>query len=157
MFSAALLKSQLQPTVVHRAQFKSRPSVISFDKGIIELTPEFSPSTSAESSSNSGKSSVPRQQSTGKTSLDSKFSAKSKVASQHSSDNKKAAIKQAAAEGGSNENVLSPIAEVEAFEAPEPVPSESASTVVRTLLTSTSHCHRREGRSCKDLLRMSLQ
>lgn len=143
IFSAALLKGQLEPTVVHRTQFKSRPSVISFDKGIVELTPESTPSTSAESSRNSGKVSIPRQQSTGKTSLDSKFSAKSKAASQHSSDNKKekAATKQAAAEKGSNENALTPIAEVEALEAPVPVPvpvpSKSTSYLSCTLLIST--------------------
>lgn len=100
--------------------------MISYDKGVIELTPESSPSNSAESSSNGGKSTIPRQ-STGKTSLDSKFSAKSKAASQHSSDNKKAAVKQVTGESGSNENVLTPIAEVDAVEAPEPVPSESIS------------------------------
>ncbi|KAF8866386.1 kinase-like protein [Acephala macrosclerotiorum] len=122
MFSTALLKGQLEPTVVHRTQFKGRPNVISFDKGITELTPESSASTSAESSINSAKSSVPRP-STGKTSLDSKFSAKSKAASQHSSDNKKSIAKQATGEGGSNENVLTPIAEVEMAEAPEPVPT----------------------------------
>ncbi|KAE8452152.1 hypothetical protein EG329_001619 [Mollisiaceae sp. DMI_Dod_QoI] len=121
-FSAALLKVQLEPTVVHRAQFKSRPSVISFDKGVLEITPESSSPTSAESSSNSGKSSAPRQ-STGKTSLDSKSSAKLKVASQHSSDNKKATSKQATGEGSSNENILTTIAEVEGFEVPEPVPT----------------------------------
>jgi protein-serine/threonine kinase len=144
MFSAALLKSQLEPTVVHRAQFKSRPSVISFDKDIIELTPESSPSNSAESSSNGSKSTVPRQ-STGKTSHDSKFSAKSKAASQHSSDHKKAVAKQTTAEGGSNENVLTPIAEVEAIEPPEPVPSKSLPYEdLKTVLSSTSYCHSRE-------------
>jgi protein-serine/threonine kinase len=130
-----LLKGQLEPTVVHRTQFKSRPSVISIDKGVIEITPEASPSTSPESSTNSGKSSLPRPgESTGKTSLDSKFSSKSKVISQHSSENKKVVSKQTAGEGGSNENNLAPIAEVESVETPEPVPSElscsSDSTVI---------------------------
>jgi len=120
------MKGQLEPTVVHRTQFKSRPSVISIDRGVIELTPEASPSTSTESSRNSGKSSLPRPgESTGKTSLDSKFSSsKSKAVSQHSSENKKILSKQTTGEGGSNENPLTPIAEVEAPEAPEPVPSE---------------------------------
>jgi protein-serine/threonine kinase len=123
-----LLKAQLEPTVVHRTQFKSRPSLISMDRGLTELTPppEGSPSTSAESSNNSGKSSVPRSgELTGKTSLfDSKYSQKSKIASQHSSENKKLLSKQATPEGGSNENSLTPIAEVEAPDDPEPTPSE---------------------------------
>lgn len=124
-FSMVLLKGQLEPTVVHRAQFKSRPSVISIDRGVIEITTEPSPPTSPGSSSNSGKSSIPRPgESTGKTSLDSKFSSKSKGVSQHSSENKKVVSKQATGEGGSNENTLAPIAEVECVETPEPVPSE---------------------------------
>jgi hypothetical protein len=45
--------------------------------------------------------------------------------SQHSSENKKALSKQATGEGGSNENNLAPIAEVDGMETPEPVPSES--------------------------------
>jgi protein-serine/threonine kinase len=63
--------------------------------------------------------------STGKTSLDSKFSHISKVISQHSSD-KKLITKQMTGDGGSNENVLTPIAEIEtpAILVPEPVPSE---------------------------------
>lgn len=83
-----------------------------------------SPSTStADSSTNTGKSSIPRPaESTGKTSLDSKFSTKSKGVSQHSSENKKAMSKQAAGEQVSNENVLTPIAEVETA---EPSPSKS--------------------------------
>jgi protein-serine/threonine kinase len=124
-FSLALLKGQLGPTVVHRTQFKSRPSVISIDRGIIGTTPEPSSPTSAESTSNSGKSSIPRPgESTGKTSLDSKFSSKSKCVSQHSSENKKVLSKQATGERGSNENNLPPIAEVECVETPEPVPSK---------------------------------
>jgi protein-serine/threonine kinase len=121
----AILKGQLEPTVVHRTQFKSRPSVISMDRGILEITPEGSPSTSAGESS-SGKSSVPRPaESTGKTSLDSKFSTKSKGQSHNSSENKKAVAKQITGEGGSNENPLTPIAEVENAETLEPpVPSK---------------------------------
>ncbi|TVY59181.1 Serine/threonine-protein kinase cbk1 [Lachnellula cervina] len=127
--SLALSKGQLDPTVVHRLQFKSRPSIISLDKEVVEIFPEgpeVSPSTSAGSSSvNSGKSSVPRPgESTGKTSLDSKFSTKSKGVSQHSSENKKATSKQTTPEGGSNENILTPIAEVETVEAPVPIPSK---------------------------------
>ncbi len=124
-FYAAVLKGQLEPTIVHRTQFKSRPSVISVDKGVMEITPEGSPSTSLESGSNSGKSSVPRPgDSTGKTSLDSKFSSsKHKIASQHSSENKKIVIKQGTGDVSSNETsaLLAPI--VESLETPEPVPS----------------------------------
>ncbi|KAH6709397.1 kinase-like protein [Leptodontidium sp. MPI-SDFR-AT-0119] len=124
-FSAAILKGQLdEPTVVHRTQFKSRPSFISLDKGVMEITPEGSPSTSTESSRNSGKSSVPRPgDSTGKTSLDSKhFSSTSKKASQHSSENKKVITKQTTGDCCSNENpILAPI--VESQETPDPVPT----------------------------------
>ncbi|KAH8676810.1 kinase-like domain-containing protein [Tricladium varicosporioides] len=123
-------KGQFEPTVVHRAQFKSRPSIISgiSDKGVLELTPEGSPpSTSGGSSgNNSGKSSVPRPAvSTGKTSLESKSSSKSNVvsASQHSSENKKIASQRAAIEAGSSENVLSSIAEVEKPAIPAPLPT----------------------------------
>jgi protein-serine/threonine kinase len=96
------------------------------DKGLAESALEGTPSTSAESSGNSGKSSVPRSgELTGKTSLfDSKYSQKSKIASQHSSENKKILSKQATPEGGSNENPLTPIAEVEVPEDPVPIPSE---------------------------------
>jgi protein-serine/threonine kinase len=118
-------------TVVHRSQLKSRPSLISIDKGVgvVEIMPDASPSTSAETSGNSGKSSGPEihNNSTGKTSQDSKFSLLAKKASglsQHSSENKKTVIKQLAAEG-SVETPLKPIQEVEVVEiVPEPVPSE---------------------------------
>jgi len=136
-FSMVLLKGQLEPTVVHRTQFKSRPSVMSIDRGVVEITQEPSPPISPQSSSNSGKSSIPRPgESTGKTSLDSKFSSKSKGVSQHSSENKKATPKQATGEGGSNENNLAPIAEVDCLEAPEPVPSKH---VYRTQTRSSSN------------------
>jgi protein-serine/threonine kinase len=124
-FSMVLLKGQLEPTVVHRTRFKSRPGVISIDRGIIEITQEVSLPSSPESSTNSGKSSIPRPgESTEKTSLDSKFSSKSKGVSQHSSENKKVVSKFATGEGCSNENNLASIAEVECLETPEPVPSE---------------------------------
>ncbi len=133
--SMVLLKGQLEPTVVHRTQFKSRPSVKSIDRGAIEIIQDPSPSISPQSSSNSGKSSIPRPgESTGKTSLDSKFSSNSKGVSQHSSENKKAISKQATGEGGSNENNLAPIAEVDCLETPEPVPSKvSCSTASRPI------------------------
>jgi len=110
------------------------------DKGLAESALEGTPSTSAESSSNSGKSSVPRSgELTGKTSLfDSKYSQKSKIASQHSSENKKLLSKQATPEGGSNENPLTPIAEVEVPEDPVPTPSECPmQTLIITLLMKT--------------------
>jgi protein-serine/threonine kinase len=135
--SLALSKGQLEPTVVHRTQFKSRPSIISIDN-VIDISPVGSPSASAgDSSSNSGKSSIPRPcESTGKTSLDSKFSTNSKAASQHSSDNKKAVSKQATGEGGSNENALTPIAEVETTETPEPIPSKLCRDQVHSQVTN---------------------
>jgi protein-serine/threonine kinase len=118
-------KGEVEPTVVVRTQFKSRPGVISIDRGFLEITREPSPPTSPESSINSGKSLIPRPaESTEKTSLDSKFSSKSKGVSQHSSENKKALSKLAPGEGGSNEHNLAPIAEVDCVETPEPVPSE---------------------------------
>jgi hypothetical protein len=100
-----------EPTIVHRAQFKSRPSLIE---------PSTSPSTTTTSS---GKSSDPRPaQSTGKTSLDSKFSSKSVGATQRSSENKKAQAKVMPGDFGSSAE-LAPIAEVDMID-PEPVPSE---------------------------------
>ncbi|KAG4420171.1 hypothetical protein IFR04_006734 [Cadophora malorum] len=122
--AAAILKPHEEPTVVRRTQFKSRPSLISLDKGVLEITPEGSPSTSAESSRNSGKSSIPRPgDSTGKTSLDSKFSSKSKVGSQHSSENRKVATKHTTVRDccSSEIPILAPI--VESQETPEPVPT----------------------------------
>ncbi|EKD15529.1 serine/threonine-protein kinase cbk1 [Drepanopeziza brunnea f. sp. 'multigermtubi' MB_m1] len=124
--SAVILKCQLEPTVVHRTQFNNRPSLISIDKGATDVTPEGTPSTSTESRSNSGKSSVPRPgESTSKTSLDSKLSSqKYKMISQHSSENKKVVIKQPTGDcGGSNEHpvLLAPI--VESLETPEPAPT----------------------------------
>jgi hypothetical protein len=101
-----------EPTIVHRTQFKSRPSLIE---------PSTSPSTS------NGKSSDPRPaQSTGKTSLDSKFSSKSIGIAQRSSENKKVMAKQLIPGdfGSSTELSLAPIAEVEMAD-PEPVPSKS--------------------------------
>jgi protein-serine/threonine kinase len=124
-FSMVPLKGEVEPTVVVRTQFKSRPGVISIDRGFLEITREPSPPTSPESSINSGKSLIPRPaESTEKTSLDSKLSSKSKGVSQHSSENKKVLSKLATGEGGSNEHNLAPIAEVDCVETPEPVPSE---------------------------------
>lgn len=92
----------------------------------MEISPEGSPSPSAGGSSiHSGKYSIPRPcESTGKTSLESKFSTNSKGVSQHSSENKKAMSKHATGEGGSNENALTTIAEIDNTETPEPIPSK---------------------------------
>ncbi|RAL66204.1 hypothetical protein DID88_005876 [Monilinia fructigena] len=122
--SMALLKTP--PTIVHRTQFKSRPSLISLDKGVLEFMPEATtPLSSAESTSNSGKSSGPdAKQSTQKTSLESKFSQKSAGISQHSSENKKAAPKtMIQAEGSSADGLLTPITESDNVECPQPVPT----------------------------------
>ncbi|KAB8303351.1 hypothetical protein EYC80_004783 [Monilinia laxa] len=122
--SMALLKAP--PTIVHRTQFKSRPSLISLDKGVLEFMPEATtPPSSAESTSNSGKSSGPdAKQSTQKTSLESKFSQKSAGISQHSSENKKAAPKtMIQAEGSSADGLLTPITESDNVECPQPVPT----------------------------------
>lgn len=123
--SMALVKAP--PTIVHRTQFKSRPSLISLDKGILEFMPDAPSSpSSAESTSNSGKSSGPdAKQSTQKTSLESKFSQKSAGISQHSSENKKAMPKTTnQAEGSSAEGLLTPITENDNFECPPVVPSK---------------------------------
>lgn len=114
------------PTVVIRSP-KSRPS-LSLEKAVLELTPEVSLSTSGETSGNSaGKQSAPaRTNSTGMTSLDSKFSA-GKMLSGHSSENKKATVtKQQVAEETIVNNSLMPISEVaqEVMIAPVPVPSK---------------------------------
>lgn len=105
-------------TVVHRTQFKSRPSLKSHDRGMVDINLDGSPSSTSHSSS--GKSSTaPRVESTGKTSLDSKISMSSKGLSQHSSENKKLHVEG----GGSHENALTPIAEVDMMD-PEPIPSK---------------------------------
>jgi protein-serine/threonine kinase len=132
--SMAMLKGQPDPTVVHRAQFRAnRPVVISIDKeefdpAVIEIVPGSSPSTSAGDSTSTGrKSSAPGLgQSTGKTSLDSKWSSKHNVVSNsaHSSENKKSGAKQAMAEAGIDENILCSIAEAESHAAEIPVPSK---------------------------------
>ncbi|QSZ33910.1 hypothetical protein DSL72_005484 [Monilinia vaccinii-corymbosi] len=122
--SMALLKAP--PTIVHRTQFKSRPSLISLDKGVLESTPEApTPPSSAESTSNSGKSSGPdAKQSTQKTSLESKFSQKSAGISQNSFENKKATPKtMIKTEGGSADGLLTPITESDNIECPQPVPT----------------------------------
>ncbi|KAL3419052.1 Serine/threonine-protein kinase cbk1 [Phlyctema vagabunda] len=119
--SISYLKGHLEPTVVHRSQFKSRPSVISQEKIVVEVKEESPPSSAGDSSN--GKSSKssgdPRpSQSTGKTSLESKVSTKSKVASPQSSENKKLIPE----DGESPEGSLAPIAEVDTPLPPTPEP-----------------------------------
>ena len=119
--SIALLNSN--PTVVHRTQFRNRPKLLSLDKDALNLTvaPELSSSTSLSSTGRS--SNIPLIESTGKTSADSKFSIKSKPMSQHSSEHKKLAERRFADGGGSNENLLTSIAEVDLQDS-EPIPSK---------------------------------
>ncbi|KAI9640680.1 hypothetical protein NHQ30_010989 [Ciborinia camelliae] len=122
--SMALLKAP--PTIVHRTQFKSRPSLISLDKGVLEFMQEApTPTSSAESTSNSGKSSGPdAKQSTQKTSLESKFSQKSTGTSPHSSENKKATPKPMnQVESNSADGLLASITESDNVECPQPVPT----------------------------------
>jgi len=70
----------MPPAVVHRSQLKACSSLISVDRGVcvVEILPDTSPSTSAETSVNSRKSLAPENHHnfTGKSSQDSKvFSA----------------------------------------------------------------------------------
>jgi hypothetical protein len=126
--SISFLRKPTTPTVVHRSQPKVR---LSLDKELKEIAPEVSPSTSGEASTNtsgnSGKSSAPGNNSTGKTSLDSKFNVPEKNASssqsQHSTE-KKVTAKQPATEV-LVEAPLTPIQEQDVIEvSPEPVPSK---------------------------------
>jgi protein-serine/threonine kinase len=132
----AMTKGQLDPTVVHRAQLKpSRPVVIPIDKEdfgppVVEIVPgsiPTSPSTSGGDSISTGrKSSVPGPGlSTGKTSLDSKWSSKHNAVSNsaQSSENKKSVGKYTIAEVV-HENLLSSIAEAEIHATETPSPSK---------------------------------
>lgn len=127
--STSFIRTSVHPTVVVRTP-KSRPSLGSLDGGVLEPTPEVSPSTSGEASGNSAKQSAPgRTTSTGMTSLDSKFSANMKLLSGHSSnaENKKGPVtKQLVVEESVVNNGLTPISEVshEVIVAPVPVPSK---------------------------------
>jgi hypothetical protein len=120
---------RVPPTVVHRTPPKPRPSIISIREAAAETLGDVSPLSSAETSGNSGKSSVPDNQyahSTGKTSQDSKSLGQLKKVSGQSSENKKSNAKLLAAEG-SSETALTPIQELDApYFAPEPVPSKSS-------------------------------
>jgi protein-serine/threonine kinase len=134
--SMAMVKGQLDPTIVHRAQLKpSRAVVIPVNKEdlvptVVENVPgssPTSPSTSGGDSTSTGrKSSVPGPGlSTGKTSLDSKWSSKHNAVSNsaHSSENKKSVGKHTIAEVV-HENILSSIAEAETSAAETPSPSK---------------------------------
>lgn len=131
-------RNTVPPTVVVRSP-KTRPSVQnSLDKGHLELTPEVSPSTSGEACQNSGgiKDVPPRTNSTGMTSLDSKFSAGIKMLSGHSSgNNQKMGLgvdgklaKALQAEETVVQNGLTPIMERAQEVVIEPVPVPSKST-----------------------------
>lgn len=131
--SMAMLKGHVEPTVVYRAQYKTnRPLVVSLEKGdcdpaIIEIIPDVSPSTSGGDSNSTGrKSSAPGPgQSTGKTSLDSKWSPKCIGISHsaHSTENKKSSGKTVG-DLNTNENILTSIAETESYRAESPSPSK---------------------------------
>ena len=137
--SQSFARNNIPTTVVVRTQ-KSRPSIVgSLDKGVMELTPEVSPSTSGEANSNScGKQPVPAHtNSTGMTSLDSRMSMGMKMLSGHSSENKKGGVnggmntglaRQLMPEESVVNNSLTPISEnaqeVHIVE-PVPVPSKS--------------------------------
>ena len=128
--SASFTRNAGPATVVVRSP-KPRLSVASLDKGVLELTPEVSPSTSGETSGNSGKisatSAAPRSNSTGMTSLDSKFRDGMKLLSGHSSDTKKSNqgfSKQPMPEETVVSAGLTPIAETATEVIPLPVPSE---------------------------------
>lgn len=132
MVSFTLPRMPVPPTIVHRTEMKGRPSLPSIDGGVslVEITPDVSPSTSAGTCGNSGKSSVPENHnnSTGKTSQDSKFSLLAKKVSgqsQHSSQKKTIVVKQLPAESAV-ETPLMPIQETQmAVVVPEAVPSRS--------------------------------
>lgn len=114
-----------EQTIVHRTSQKGRPNLLSLDKVVI-VSPEVSSSTSGE---NSKSSSANRAESTGLTSLNSKFSL-SLSKTHHSSENKKIVSPKTGQVDGqsSNENALPPILEASAQEVfeclPLPVPSE---------------------------------
>jgi protein-serine/threonine kinase len=133
--SLAMLKGQVDPTVVHRANLKpNRPVVISIDKEVVDParidnvpgSAPTSPSTSAGDSISTGRKSSAPGPSTGKTSLDSKWSSKHNVMSNsaQSSENKKSVGKHTVGDGGVNENILSSIAETESYATETPTPSE---------------------------------
>lgn len=133
---------QMAPTVVHRQPTKPRVTLRSLEKSALELTAEASPATSSgETSGNSGKSSAPGN-STGKTSLDSKFSSPAKVLSGHFSENKKGqgCLKVVGLEDSCE---LSPIHEGVVEVTPQPIPSKFISRVpflACLILCSCCHC-----------------
>lgn len=141
--SQSFARNNIPTTVVVRTQ-KSRPSIVgSLDKGVMELTPEVSPSTSGEASGNSGGKppAAAHTNSTGMTSLDSRMSMGMKMLSGHSSENKKGFAgnvngglgRQLVPEESVVNNSLTPISEnaqeVHIVE-PVPVPSKSFYSVM---------------------------
>jgi hypothetical protein len=129
----SFLKPSNQPTTVVIRTPKPRPDIVSVDKGVLEITPEVSPSTSGEANTSSGgkqSATTGRTKSTGVTSLDSKFSVGAKTLSGHSSGHTAKAKENkllAAEETIVNNGTLTPINEVahEVVEIlPVPVPSK---------------------------------
>ena len=114
--------AQDEPTIVHRAHFKSRPS-------LVEVIPEGSSPLS--SGANDSSTPVRPYESTGKTSLESKISSsKSNRIAQHSSENKKVIPKLVVSHGSSSQE-LAPISEGNIV-CENPLPSKS--------LSRCSHC-----------------
>lgn len=106
------LKDQIEPTVIHRAQFKGRPNIITFEKV---------DSVSSSPTSSMLGSVVPRiGDSTEKTSLDSKHTSVGQSVGHGSSENKKLSI------GGSIEHALTPISEGVSDPVPTVVTVENA-------------------------------
>lgn len=132
--SMALSKGQLEPTVVHRTQFKGRPCIISIEqeinhKAVQQITLDTSPSTSGVDSTSNGRKSSPLGASelTAKTSVDSKASTKSKKTPvpQHSSETKRVVLNQPTTTCGPNESVLTTITETEGLGVLDPIPSKN--------------------------------
>lgn len=109
--------------MVHRTKFKNRPKLISLDKRTPDSNEVLEDSQSTSLSSIGTSSTAPRVESTGKTSLDSKFSTNLKAVSQNSSEQKKLVEKKITDGGGSTEKLLTSIAEVD-LQDPEPMPSK---------------------------------
>ncbi len=115
--SRSILRAPLsQPTIVYSVH----PSPDEDEKSVVEVTLETSPSASGASSGNSGKSSMPRNDSTGMTSLESKLS----LTAGQSSENRKTVSKPMVDEETIAEAPLEPIQEVARELPPDPVPSK---------------------------------
>lgn len=154
--SQSFARNNIPTTVVVRTQ-KSRPSIVgSLDKGVMELTPEVSPSTSGEASGNSGGKApaAAHTNSTGMTSLDSRMSMGMKMLSGHSSENKKTfggnvnggmgRDRQLVPEESVVNNSLTPISEnVQEMQIVEPVPVPSKCFLLR--MVGREKCGERRG------------